>query len=63
MARDVTEEAKRGETFDPPLGTDELAVFDAIADNESAVDVMGHDTLAQIARELVATLQRDVKTD
>lgn len=63
LAKDVATEAQRGKSFDPPLGTDELAVFDAIADNESAVDVMGTDVLAQIARELVATMQRDVKTD
>lgn len=63
LAKDVAAEARRGEQFDPPLGADELAVFDAIAENESAVDVMGTDVLAQIARELVATLQRDVKTD
>jgi type I restriction enzyme R subunit len=63
LAKEVAVEAKRGEKFDPPLGSDELAVFDAIADNESAVDVMGTDVLAQIARELVTTMQRDIKTD
>ncbi len=63
LAKEVAAEAKRGETFDPPLGTDELAVYDAVADNESAVDVMGTDVLAQIARELVAIMQRDIKTD
>ena len=63
LARDVADEARRGEGFDPPLGTDELAVYDAIVENESAVDVLGTDTLAKIARELVATMQRDVKTD
>lgn len=63
LAKEVAVEAKRGEKFDPPLGSDELAVFDAIAENESAVDVMGTDVLAQIARELVTTMQRDIKTD
>ena len=63
LARDVAAEARRGERFDPPLDTDELAVFDAIAGNESAVGVISTDVLAQIARELVATMQRDVKTD
>lgn len=63
LARDVAAEAERGTTFDPPLGTDELAVYDALNDNPSAVDVMGTDVLAQIARELVATMQRDIKTD
>ena len=31
--------------------------------NESAVDIQGEDTLAQIARELVAIMRRDVRTD
>ena len=63
LAKEVSEEAKRGEQFDPPLRTDELAVYDAVAENESAIDVMGSDVLAQIARELVGIMQRDVTTD
>ena len=34
-----------------------------VSQNPSAVDVMGDDTLAQIARELVATMRRDIRTD
>ncbi|WP_164996644.1 type I restriction enzyme endonuclease domain-containing protein [Actinomyces minihominis] len=63
MAGDVRAEAGRGQTFDPPLGIDELAFYDLIAQNQSAVDVMGSDVLAQIARELVETMRRDVRTD
>ena len=63
LAKDVAAEAQRGERFDPPLAPDSLAFFDALAENESAIDVMGSDVLAQIARELVAAVQRDVKTD
>ena len=39
---------------------DELAFYDAVARNESAVEVQGEDVLAQIARELVAVMRRDV---
>ena len=34
-----------------------------MAENESAGMMMGDDVLAQSARELVAVMQRDVKTD
>lgn len=63
MAKDVAHEAKRGEQFDPALGEDELAFFDAVSQNESAVELMGDEVLAKIARELVAVMQRDIKTD
>jgi type I restriction enzyme R subunit len=63
LAREVATEARRGEKFTPPLGVDELALYDAVADNASASELMGDDVLAQIARELVAIMQRDVKTD
>lgn len=63
MAEEVSAEADRGTKFSPPLGTDELSVYDVIAQNPSAVDVTGDDTLAQIARELVGIMQRDIRTD
>ncbi len=63
LAKEVAAEASRGQHFSPPLSHDELAFFDAVAANESAVDVQGEDTLAQIARELVAIMRRDVRTD
>ncbi|MCD2168289.1 type I restriction endonuclease subunit R [Microbacterium sp. JC 701] len=63
MAKDVAAEAARGENFTPPLSSDELAFYDAVSTNESAVDVQGEDVLAQIARELVAVMRRDVRTD
>ncbi|MCK9792312.1 type I restriction endonuclease subunit R [Isoptericola sp. 4D.3] len=63
MARDVVAESKRGERFDPPLGHDELALYDAVAQNESAALLQGDDKLAEIARDLIAVLRRDVKTD
>lgn len=63
LARDVAAEAARGAIFDPPLSSDELAFYDAVNTNESAVELHGNDVLAQIARELVAVMRRDVKTD
>ncbi len=63
LAKDVVAEAARGTHFTPPLDSDQLAFFDAVATNEAAVDVMGEGILADIARELVAVMQRDIRTD
>ncbi|OPX07977.1 type I restriction endonuclease subunit R [Mycobacterium sp. AT1] len=63
MAKEVAAEANRGDHFTPPLSSDELAFYDAVATNESAVELQGEDVLAQIARELVGVMQRDTKTD
>lgn len=63
MAKEVAAEANRGQTFTPPLSEDELAFYDAVHTNDSAVSVQGEDVLAQIARELVDVMRRDVKTD
>lgn len=63
LAQEVAHEANRGADFIPPLDEDELAFYDAVASNESAVQVQGEGVLANIARELVAIMRRDVKTD
>ncbi len=63
LAREVTAESLRGEQFTPPLSSDELAFYDAVAQNESAVEVQGEGILADIARELVSVMRRDVRTD
>jgi len=63
LAKEVGAEADRGQCFTPPLDSDELAFYDAVASNESAIEVQGEDVLAQIARELVEVMRRDVKTD
>jgi type I restriction enzyme R subunit len=63
MARDVSADANRGQQFTPALTTDELAFYDAVAQNESAVTEMGTGVLADIARDLVKSLRRDVTTD
>jgi type I restriction enzyme, R subunit len=63
LAKEVAAEGNRGASFVPPLSTDELAFYDAVATNGSAVEIQGEDVLAQIARELVAVMRRDIKTD
>jgi type I restriction enzyme R subunit len=63
MAKEVAAEGNRGKHFTPPLSDDELAFYDAVTTNKSAVAVQGEDVLAQIARELVDVMRRDIKTD
>ncbi|MQA77060.1 MAG: HsdR family type I site-specific deoxyribonuclease [Streptosporangiales bacterium] len=63
LAKEVAAEKDRGTRFTPPLGTDELAFYDAVAQNESAVEIQGEGVLAEIARELVGVMRRDVRTD
>lgn len=63
LAREVAAEGNRGQHFSPPLNDDELAFYDAVAQNESAVEVQGESVLAEIARELVEIMRRDVRTD
>ena len=63
MAREVSADANRGQAFTPALSNDELAFYDAVAQNESAVTEMGTGVLADIARDLVKSLRRDVTTD
>ncbi len=63
FAQEVAGESERGQQFNPPLSHDELAFYDAVSQNDSAVLQQGTDVLAQIARELVAIMQRDTRTD
>jgi type I restriction enzyme R subunit len=63
MAKEVAAEGNRGQKFTPPLSDDELAFYDAVSTNESAVEAQGEDVLARIARELVEVMRRDIKTD
>ena len=63
LAKEVAAEGDRGSRFAPPLTSDELAFYDAVASNESAVEIQGEEVLAQIARELIAVMRRDIKTD
>jgi type I restriction enzyme, R subunit len=45
------------------LNEDELAFYDALEVNDSAVKVLGDDTLKIIARELVKTVRRNTTID
>lgn len=63
LAKEVAADAGRGKLFSPTLTSDELAFYDAVAQNESAVTEMGTGVLADIARDLVKSLRRDVTTD
>ena len=63
LSKAIVAENKRGESFTPPLSNDELAFYDVVASNGSTGEVLGDDVLAQIARDLVAALRRDAKTD
>jgi len=61
IAKEVRAAAKRGETLG--LSDDELAFYDALGVNDSAVQVLGDDTLRQIARDLVATVRANATID
>ena len=61
LARDMREASSRGEKLG--LTDDELAFYDALETNDSAVQVLGDETLRAIARELVDTVRRNVTID
>ena len=61
LARELREANARGEQLG--LSEDELAFYDALEVNDSAVQVLGDDKLRDIARELVTTVQRNVTID
>jgi type I restriction enzyme R subunit len=61
LARDLRAAGARGEQLG--LSDDELAFYDALETNDSAVKVLGDDTLRAIARELVETVRRNVTID
>ncbi|MFE2326516.1 type I restriction endonuclease subunit R [Streptomyces sp. NPDC059385] len=63
MAKEVMEDARRGEKFEPPLDWRELAFYDAVADHGTARSVMGDEVLAGIARELVSEVRSKLKPD
>lgn len=63
MAQELAEDADRGSRFSPALTPDELAFYDAVAQNESAVTEMGIGVLADIARDLVKSLRNSVSVD
>ncbi len=61
LAKDIREADKRGEALN--LRPDELAFYDALADNPSAEVVLGDQTLKQIAHELVESVRQNTSID
>ena len=61
LAKQISEAEKRGESSG--LTPDELAFYDALADNESAKEIMGEDILKQIARDLTISIKNNISVD
>jgi len=61
LAKDMRAANTRGERLG--LSEDELAFYDALETNDSAVKVLGDETLRTIARELVASVRANVTID
>lgn len=61
LAKKMQEENKRGSQLN--LSEEEIAFYDALADNESAKQVLGDKTLRTMARELVETVRKNVTID
>jgi type I restriction enzyme R subunit len=61
IAKDMREAGARGVALG--LSEDELAFYDALETNDSAVKVLGDRTLRAIARELVETVRSNVTID
>src|SRR3954468_21286500 len=55
VARDIRASRQRGE--EQGLSPDEIAFYDALAENESAVQVMGDKNLRVIAHELLVSVR------
>ena len=61
LAKEMREASARGEQLG--LSEDELAFYDALETNEKAVQVLGDETLRDIARQLVETVRSNVTID
>ena len=61
IAKEMRDAGQRGEKLG--LNDDETAFYDALATNESAVDVMGNEQLAIIACELLGKVKANVSID
>ena len=61
LAKEVREAERRGDELG--LTEDELAFYDALETNDSAVAVLGDETLKRIAQELVETVKRNANID
>ena len=61
LAREVRTAAERGEKL--KMTEEEIAFYDALANNESAVRAMGDDKLKVIAAELVTKVRQSTTID
>lgn len=61
LAKHMRAAEERGEKLG--LSDDEIAFYDALETNDSAVKVLGDETLRTIARELVATVRKNITID
>jgi type I restriction enzyme R subunit len=61
LAKEMREAKRRGEKLN--LNDEELAFYDALEVNDSAVKVLGDEKLSIIARELVDTVRKNVTID
>ncbi len=61
LAKEMREASKRGEKLG--FTDEELAFYDALEVNDSAVKVLGDETLRTIARELVDTVHKNTSID
>ena len=61
LAKQISEAEKRGESTG--LTQDELAFYDALAENESARKVMGDEILKQIAKDLTISIKNNISVD
>ena len=61
LAKKIRDDKNRGEQLN--LTEEELAFYDALADNESAVQVLGDETLRTMATELSKTIRNNLSID
>jgi len=61
VAKKIKEDQEKGEELN--LTEDEKAFYDALASNQSAVEVLGDDTLRKLALEIVNLVKSSVKVD
>ena len=61
LAKDIRAARQRGE--EEGLTQEEIAFYDALAENESAVEVMGDDKLRVIAHELLTNVRGNISVD
>lgn len=61
LAKQISDAEKRGE--DTGLTSDELAFYDALAENESAREIMGDEILIKIAKDLTVSIKKNISVD